>query len=85
MNGVPFFCRTVCIRRNSLTMPVKLLWDVGFVAYIDRDTLAFFEAEERTRKLAVVGSYRHDMLRSQFDWLGRDGQGVVGCRLGLRE
>jgi hypothetical protein len=61
-------------------MPVKLLWNVGLVVYIDRDTLAFFEAEKRTRKLAVVGSYRHDVLWSQFDWLGRDGQSVVGWR-----
>jgi hypothetical protein len=45
-------------------MPVKLLWNVGLVMYIDRDTLAFFEAEKRTRKLAVVGSYRHDVLWS---------------------
>src|ERR1700733_2703677 len=81
----PFFCRTVYIRRDSLSMPVKLLWNVGLIMYIDRDTLAFFEAEKRTRKLAVVGSYRHDVLWSQFDWLGRDGQGVVGRRLGLNE
>jgi len=45
-------------------MPVKLLWNVGLVVYIDRDTLAFFEAEERTRKLAVVGSYGHNVFRS---------------------
>ena len=29
-------------------MPVKLLWNVSLVVYIDGDTLAFFEAEERT-------------------------------------
>ncbi len=48
-------------------MPVRLLWSVGLVVYIDRNPLVFFEAEKRTQKLAVVGSYRHDMLRSQFD------------------
>jgi hypothetical protein len=37
-------------------MPVKLLWNVGLVVYIDRDTLAFFEAKDKTRKLVVVGS-----------------------------
>ena len=52
---------------NSPPMPVRLLWSVGLVVYIDRNPLVFFEAEKRTQKLAVVGSYRHDMLRSQFD------------------
>ena len=37
-------------------MPVNLLWNVGLLVYIDRDTLAFFEAKEKTRKLVIVGS-----------------------------
>jgi len=37
-------------------MPVKLLWNVGLVRYIDRDTLALFEAKDKTRKLVVVSS-----------------------------
>jgi hypothetical protein len=41
---------------NSLPMPVKLLWNVGLVRYIDRDTLALFEAKDKTRKLVVVSS-----------------------------
>jgi hypothetical protein len=35
-------------------MPVKLPWKSVFVVYIDRDTLAFFEAKDKTRKLVVV-------------------------------
>ena len=41
---------------NSLPMLVRLLWNVGLVVYIDRDTLAFFEAKDKTRKLVVVSS-----------------------------
>jgi hypothetical protein len=57
---------------NSLPMLVRLLWNVGLVVYIDRDTLAFFEAKDKTRKLVVVGSSDTMCFGVRFDWFGGD-------------
>ena len=58
-------------------MPVNQLWRVGVVLNIDNDPLPFLEAQQRSRKLAVIERGRDDMVRGQFDQPGTNTQRVV--------
>ncbi len=69
---------------DQLAMPVHLLGGIGFVAEIDGDLLAFFQAKQRSGKLPVVGGDREDAIWGEFEGLGGDGEGVVGWVFALR-
>ena len=58
-------------------MPVHQLRRVGVVVNIDDDPLPFLEAQQRSRKLAVIERGRDDVLRRQLDQPGSDAQRVV--------
>ena len=60
--GRAFLGRAVDLARNHLAVPVHQLGRVGVVVDIDDDALAFLEAQQRPRKLAVVERRRDDMV-----------------------
>ena len=72
------FGGAVDVGGNELAVPVQLLGNVGVVANIDGDLLAFFQAKQRAGKLAVVGGDGDDALGRDFQGLGGDGESVVG-------
>ena len=53
-------------------MPMQLFRRIGIVKNIHRHLTALFEADERTRELAVVGDSRKDLVRRNFDRSGLD-------------
>ena len=59
-------------------MPVELFGSIRVVEEIDGDGLAFFEAQERSGKLAVIGRDANDALGSDFDGRSFDVDRVVG-------
>ncbi len=80
--GRPFFGGAVDVGRNFLPVPVELLGSVGVVEHVDGNLPAFFEAQQRTRELPVVGHRRNDLLRSNFNWAGSDTESVIGRSIG---
>ena len=58
-------------------MPVQLFGRIGLVMNVDRDLLAFLESQKRPGELAVIGSHGDDVIRSQFNRLNGDRQGVI--------
>ncbi len=62
-------------------MPVQLLGRVGVVVDIDDSPLAFLEAEQRTRKLAIISGGGDDAVRRQLDEPGADPDGVIRAPL----
>src|SRR5882724_5279015 len=65
-------------------MPVQLFRPVGLVVNVDGHLAAFSEAQQRSRKLAVVCGCRKDAIRSNLDWLNSDRKGVVRRSVNLR-
>src|ERR1700733_538621 len=70
--GSAFLGGPVHINRYLLTMPVELLRSVRVIIYVCRDRLAFLEAKQRARELAVVGDCRDDSLWRQLNGRGVD-------------
>lgn len=66
-------------------MPVQLFRSVGVVEDVDGGLLAFFEAQKRARKLAVVGDGGKDVLGRKFDGSNGDVESVVGWLVGGSE
>ena len=79
-----FFRGAIDIGGKKLPVPMQLLGRVGLIVNVDRDRLAFFEAEQRPRELTVVGSRGDDAIRGQFHRLHGDGQGVIRSAAGLQ-
>ncbi len=75
--GRAFFRGSIHIGGNELPVPVQLFRPVGLVVNVDSHWLAFFQAQQRARKLAVVGGRGDDAIRSELNGLDRDGEGVV--------
>jgi len=78
--GRAFFRSAVHIGRDELTMPMQLLGRVGVVTDVDGDALAFFQAEHRTWKLAVVRSGGDNVLGRNLEWRLPNRQGIVRLR-----
>jgi hypothetical protein len=55
MKGLPSSAAPSTSCRNELSMPMQLLRGIRVVVYIHRHGPAFFEAQHRSRKLAVIG------------------------------
>ena len=81
--GRAFLRCAVDVARNHLTVPVDEFRRVGVVVNVDNHALAFFKAQERTRKLAVVNVVETMWSGAEFDERGADAQTVVRLR-GLR-
>ena len=81
---MPFFRCAVNIGRDDLTVPVELLGRVGVVVNLYRDRSAFFEPQERSGELAVVGDCGDDVLRRDLNRSRGNAQNVIGrSRCGL--
>ena len=76
--GRSLFSSPVNACRNHLAVPVQLLRSVGIVEHVDRDLLTFFEAQERTWELPVVGNRRNDPLRCNLNGARANAQSVIG-------
>jgi len=50
----------------------------GLVGNIDGDRLAFFQAQQRTRHLAVIGNRLDGFARRNLECIGSDVDGVIG-------
>src|SRR5215469_16212673 len=50
-----------------LPMPMKLFGSVGLIEDFDRDRLTFFKAQQRSRKLSVIGGHRNEAFGSYLD------------------
>jgi len=72
--GRPFLRRAIHIRRNELSVPMQLLWGVRIVVYVYRHRLALFEAQQRSRELAVISDRGDDVFGSNLDCTGFDGE-----------
>src|SRR5271165_124012 len=59
-------------------MPMDDLCRCRMVRHINRDGLSFFEAQEWTRNLLIVGEGPDGMLRRNLKRIGRDVERVVG-------
>ena len=81
--GRALFRGAIDIGGDELAVPMELLGPVGFVVDVDGDALAFFEAQERPGKLAVVGGRGDDAVGREFDRSRGNGKGVVGGSVGL--
>ena len=62
-------------------MPVHEFRRIGVIVNIDYDPLPFLEAQQRSRKLAIVERRRDDVVRREFDQTRCDPQGVISLRL----
>ena len=62
-----FFRSAVDIGAHDLAMPMQLLGNIAVVVDVDGDLLAFFEAQQRPGKLAVVSSRGDDVARRYLD------------------
>src|SRR5471030_1927981 len=78
-----FFRGAIDIGRKKLPVPMQLLGRVRLVVDVDRELLAFFEAEQRPGELTVVGSCGDDAIRGQLHRLHGDGHGVIRRTAGL--
>src|SRR5487761_277777 len=58
-------------------MPVKLFRRIGVVVDVDDDLSAFFETQQRSRELPVIGSRRQEPLRADLYERGGDANRVV--------
>jgi hypothetical protein len=59
---------TVHITRYHLFMPMQLFWRVCVVVNSNRDLSAFFEPEQRSGKLSVIGRDGHNAIRRDLYW-----------------
>src|SRR5215472_14824380 len=50
-----------------LPMPMKLFGSFGLIEDFDRDRLAFFKAQQRSRKLSVIGGHRNEAFGRYLD------------------
>ena len=73
-----FLRRSIDVGRKKLPVPVQLLRGVRLISNVDRNALAFFQTQRQPRELTVIRSDGNNMIRRQFDRLGRDGKGVIG-------
>src|SRR5215472_13368568 len=60
-----------------LPMPMKLFGSFGLVEDFDRDRLAFFKAQQRSRKLSVIGGHRNEAFGRYLDDRVLDVQRVI--------
>jgi hypothetical protein len=58
-------------------MPMHKFWRIGVVVNVDDDAPSFLEAQQWSRKLAVVKCRRNDVVRREFDKPGADMQRLV--------
>ena len=77
--GRALFRGAVDVSGDFLAVPVKLLWRIRVVEDVDGDWLAFLEAQQWTRELAVVGRGRDDAVGRDFDRVGLNADGVAGA------
>src|SRR5215469_3018816 len=50
-----------------LPMPMKLFGGFGLIEDFDRDRLAFFKAQQRSRELSVIGGHRNEAIGRYLD------------------
>jgi hypothetical protein len=67
-----FLGGAVHVAGDHLPVPVDQLRRVGVVVNIDDDPLPFPEAQQRSRKLAIIEGGRNDVLGRQLDEPGSD-------------
>ncbi len=79
----PFLRRAIHIRRNRLPVPMKLLRDIRVVMHVHRNPYTLAKAKQRTGELTVISRHRNDAFGSQFNWLGGNGESVIGLCFGL--
>src|SRR5215469_9398105 len=60
-----------------LPMPMKLFGSFGLIEDFDRDRLAFFKAQQRSRKLSVIGGHRNEAFGRYLDDRVLDVKGVI--------
>ena len=72
MNG-----SAIHVSGNELAMPMQLFGSIGIVVYFYGDRLAFFEAQQRAWKLAVVGDGRNDVFGGDLNWTCDDSQDII--------
>jgi hypothetical protein len=65
-------------------VPVQLLRRIGVVVDIDNDLLSLLEAQQRPRKLTVIGVGGNDAIRCQFNEPIADPDRLISGALGRR-
>jgi len=63
---------------------MHLLGSIGLVVKVNGHLLAFFQAQQRPWKLAVVEGRGENAIGSKFDRFDRDGKGIIRRNAGLR-
>ena len=77
-----FLGGAIDVARDHLPVPVHQLRRIGVIVNIDDDPLPFLEAQQRSRKLAVIERGRDDVIGRQLDQPGSNAQRVVRLFVG---